>query len=44
MDLIVRLGRGHGTTVLIAMHEGQVAEACDRVLGLRDGRTVTASG
>lgn len=43
MDLIVRLGRAHGTTVLIATHEEQVAEACDRVIGLRDGRTVTDS-
>lgn len=44
MDLIVRLGREQGTTVLIATHEHQVAEACDRVIGLRDGRPVTDSG
>ncbi|MGW1185241.1 ABC transporter ATP-binding protein [Streptomyces drozdowiczii] len=43
MDLIVRLGREHGTTVLIATHEDQVAGACDRVIGLRDGRPVTDS-
>ncbi|MET9677786.1 ABC transporter ATP-binding protein [Streptomyces sp. NPDC006482] len=43
MDLIVRLGRAHGTTVLIATHEGQVADACDRVINLRDGRTISDS-
>lgn len=43
MDLIVRLGRDQGTTVLIATHEEQAAGACDRVIGLRDGRTVTDS-
>lgn len=43
MNLIVRLGREQGTTVLIATHEDQVAEACDRVIGLRDGRPVTDS-
>ncbi|MFI9152410.1 ABC transporter ATP-binding protein [Streptomyces sp. NPDC053367] len=43
MDLIVRLGREHGTTVLIATHEEAVAEGCDRRLRMRDGRVVSDS-
>lgn len=41
MDLIVRLGRDHGTTVLIATHEQSVAEGCPRALHMRDGRIVS---
>ncbi|MEU2508462.1 ABC transporter ATP-binding protein [Streptomyces sp. NPDC007863] len=41
MDLVVRLGRDHGTTVLIATHEQSVAEGCPRALHMRDGRIVS---
>lgn len=30
--------------LLLATHEDQAAETCDRVIGPRDGRTVTDSG
>ncbi|MFF9340235.1 MULTISPECIES: ABC transporter ATP-binding protein [unclassified Streptomyces] len=43
MDLIVRLGREHGTTVLIATHEAAVADGCDRRLRMSDGRVVEDS-
>ncbi|MFD3354533.1 ABC transporter ATP-binding protein [Streptomyces fradiae] len=44
MDLIIRLGREHGTTVLIATHEEAVAEGCDRRLRMQDGRVIADVG
>jgi putative ABC transport system ATP-binding protein len=41
MDLIQRLAEEHGLTMLVATHETAVAERCQRVLALRDGRIVT---
>ncbi|MEV5443080.1 ABC transporter ATP-binding protein [Streptomyces sp. NPDC052644] len=43
MDLIIRLAREHGTTVLIATHDETVAAGCDRRLHMQDGRVTTDS-
>jgi putative ABC transport system ATP-binding protein len=37
LDLLAKLRRDHGATVLIATHEQHVAAACDRMIRLRDG-------
>ncbi|MCW2986227.1 MAG: transporter [Conexibacter sp.] len=38
VDLLLRLRAEHGTMVLLATHDPQVAARCDRVVRLRDGR------
>ena len=40
MDLLVRLRREHGMTLVIATHDPVVAARCDRIVRLRDGRVV----
>jgi putative ABC transport system ATP-binding protein len=44
MDLLVSLQRQYGMTLVIATHEQHIAERCDRVIGLVDGRIVTDTG
>ncbi|SNT65483.1 putative ABC transport system ATP-binding protein [Asanoa hainanensis] len=43
LDLLDDLRRDHRMTVLIATHERQVVERCDRVIRLRDGALAEAS-
>jgi putative ABC transport system ATP-binding protein len=43
MDLLFALGPDHGTTLLLVTHDRALAESCDRVIEIRDGR-ITASG
>jgi putative ABC transport system ATP-binding protein len=38
IELLLDLRQQHGTTVLIATHDPTIAEACDHVIRLRDGR------
>jgi putative ABC transport system ATP-binding protein len=38
-----RSGRDHGTTLLLVTHDRALAESCDRVIEIRDGR-ITAGG
>ena len=40
MELIVRLGREHGTTLLLVTHSAEAAAAASRVIELHDGRVV----
>lgn len=37
LDLLLRLGREHGGTLLLATHSASVAAACDRRIEIRDG-------
>lgn len=37
LDLLLELARDRGTAMLLATHDERIAEACDRVLHLRDG-------
>ncbi|MHC4380770.1 MAG: ABC transporter ATP-binding protein [Planctomycetota bacterium] len=37
LELLLRLARERGTAMLLATHDERIAEACDRVLHLRDG-------
>jgi putative ABC transport system ATP-binding protein len=37
MDLLVRLAREQGTTVIIVTHDARVAAYADRVVMVRDG-------
>jgi lipoprotein-releasing system ATP-binding protein len=37
-DLLSTLARTHGAAVIVATHNAQLADACDRTLALRDGR------
>jgi putative ABC transport system ATP-binding protein len=39
-DLLVKLNRLHGTTLLLVTHEQSLAEQADRVIRLHDGRVV----
>jgi ABC-type lipoprotein export system ATPase subunit len=39
-ELITRLARTHGTSVIIASHDAEVAATADRVVRIRDGRVV----
>jgi putative ABC transport system ATP-binding protein len=43
MDLLFALGPDHGTTLLLVTHDRALAESCDRVIEIRDGR-ITAGG
>jgi putative ABC transport system ATP-binding protein len=43
MDLLFALGRDQGTTLLLVTHDRALAEACDRVIEIRDGRIVAAA-
>ncbi|PZT75315.1 ABC transporter [Streptomyces sp. AC1-42W] len=38
LDLLAGLRERHGTTVVLATHDAQVVERCDRVIRVRDGR------
>ena len=40
VDLLLRLREERGMTILVATHDGSVAERCDRIVRLADGRTV----
>jgi putative ABC transport system ATP-binding protein len=40
VDLLLTLRAEHGTTILLATHDSQVAARCDRMVRLRDGRVV----
>jgi putative ABC transport system ATP-binding protein len=40
VDLLLRLRQERGMTILVATHDRSVAERCDRVVRLEDGRTV----
>jgi putative ABC transport system ATP-binding protein len=40
VDLLLELRAQHGTTIMLATHDSQVAARCDRVVRLRDGRVV----
>lgn len=40
LDLLVTLNRSQGTTVIIVTHEDEVAERCERVIRLRDGKVI----
>jgi putative ABC transport system ATP-binding protein len=42
MDLLFQLPREHGTTLLLVTHDRALADACDRVIEIRDGR-ITAN-
>jgi putative ABC transport system ATP-binding protein len=42
MDLLFALGRDQGTTLLLVTHDRALAESCDRVIEIRDGR-ITAN-
>ena len=42
MDLLFALSRDQGTTLLLVTHDRQLAESCDRVIEIRDGR-ITAN-
>jgi putative ABC transport system ATP-binding protein len=44
LELLDRLVRQSGGTMLVATHSAKVASFCDRVIELRDGRLVPASG
>jgi putative ABC transport system ATP-binding protein len=41
LNLLVRLQREQGRTVIVVTHEPDVANRCDRVVSLRDGRVVS---
>ncbi len=43
VDLLVRLRADYGMTLLVATHEQAVADRCDRVVALRDGRIMADS-
>ena len=40
VDLLLRLREERGVTILVATHDRSVAERCDRIVRLEDGRTV----
>jgi len=40
VDLLLRLREERGMTILVATHDRSVAERCDRIVRLEDGRTV----
>jgi putative ABC transport system ATP-binding protein len=40
VQLILNIRRGRGMTVIVATHDPVVAERCDRVVALRDGRII----
>jgi putative ABC transport system ATP-binding protein len=40
MDLLFALPRDHGTTLLLVTHDRALAESCDRLIEIRDGRIV----
>jgi len=44
MGLFAELNREVGLTVVIVTHDGEVAEACDRIVRIRDGVIVTDGG
>jgi putative ABC transport system ATP-binding protein len=41
LALLVKLNREQGRTVIVVTHEPDVANRCDRVVSLRDGRVVS---
>jgi putative ABC transport system ATP-binding protein len=41
LTLLVNLNREHGRTVLVITHEPEVANRCDRVISLKDGRILS---
>ena len=38
MDLLFGLRERHGATLVLVTHETELADRCDRVIALRDGR------
>ncbi|MDA0668195.1 MAG: ABC transporter ATP-binding protein [Planctomycetota bacterium] len=38
LELLLRLARERGTAMLLATHDERIAEACDRIIYLEDGR------
>lgn len=42
LSLLLELRKRHGTTILVATHNDDVAHLADRVLRMRDGRLVTS--
>lgn len=44
LDLLFRLRRDRGITLLLATHDEAVAASCDRVIELRDGRLTADRG
>ena len=43
MDLLFALNAEHGTALLLITHDAALAERCDRIIRLRDGRIVDGS-
>jgi putative ABC transport system ATP-binding protein len=40
IDLMLSVSAEHGTTIVLATHDREVAERCDSVISIRDGRPV----
>ena len=38
LDILIRLCKKEGKTVIIATHDKEIAERCDRVINLKDGK------
>jgi putative ABC transport system ATP-binding protein len=41
VDLLLRLRRDDGMTLIVATHNAEVAASCERVVGLQDGRIIS---
>jgi ABC-type lipoprotein export system ATPase subunit len=44
MDIFRRLNRERGVTQVVVTHNAEVAERCDRIVIIEDGRTRPAEG